>query len=322
MDPARAARALDSWFSRNGRDLPWRQTHEPYHVLVSEFILQQTRMETGLRYFERFIARFPTLESLARARLESVLRLWSGLGYYSRARNLHAAAREILKRHGGVIPAEVGTLELLPGIGAYTAGAIASIAYDRPEPALDGNQLRVLGRLHGEDASSRDGRRNIEARARALLVHGSPRALNQAIMDLGSSACGPRDPDCSACPLRKGCAWSAGRRPRRRSPLRAPRARTESWEVHLHSRRGRIWLERPKAEGLLAGLWLPPLRRARGRIASPDLVHKFSHVAWRLRIVSKRSRPRGRGRWISRDDLQELPHSALTRAIVLRVADL
>lgn len=315
MDPAWAARRLATWFGRNGRDLPWRKRSTPYHVLVAEFILQQTRMETGLRYYARFLRRFPTLRALARAREVSVLRLWSGLGYYARARNLHRAARRILDEFGGRVPSDPDVLRTLPGIGPYTAGAISSIAYDRPEPALDGNQVRVLGRLLGiRDPEAAPTRRRIEAWSGRLLREASPRILNQAIMDLGSAVCVPQAPRCAACPLAAGCRTRPrlGARPRR-ARVRKP---VEDWEAIVHARDGCVWLRPPHEAGLLAHLWLPPLRPAPARIRRPDLVHEFSHRTWRLRWRPTPGAPKGAGRWVGRRGLTQLPHGSLTRKFV------
>lgn len=303
---------LTEWFGRNGRDLPWRKDHDPYHVLLAEFILQQTRMETGLRYFPRILARFPTIEALAAAPEEDLMALWSGLGYYSRARNLHAAARRIVKEHGGRIPSDVQTLRELPGIGPYTAGAIASIAYDRPEPSLDGNQFRVLGRLLGVTPASARNRRRIERSARSILMQGAPRVINQALMDLGSGVCTPIAPRCEACPLSAGCP-SMGRTPSRPRGRAGPRA--EHWVARLHRNGERVWLRTPRRTGLLAGLWLPPMEPSPGPEAW-HLEHGFSHRRWRIRLVHMRGPPSGKGRWAAERELGSLPHSALTVRLV------
>lgn len=316
MEPRTAAARLEAWYARHGRDLPWRRTHDPYRVLVAEFILQQTRMETGLRYYASFLRRFPSLRALAAARPDDVLRQWSGLGYYARARNLHAAAREIQRRHGGRVPSDPDDLRRLAGVGPYTAGAVASIAFDRPEPALDGNQIRVLGRLLGRGDASPGVRRRLEAWARRLLAHASPRRLNQALMDLGSLVCLPRAPRCHECPLARGCR---GRR--RVATGKAPRSAaappsTERWSVLLHRRGSRLWLRRHPGPGPLSGLWLPPMRRLGRAARIPDLVHRFSHRRWEVYLREASAPPRGRGRWVRAEDLDRLPHSRLTRRVV------
>lgn len=311
----RAAASLEAWFAQHGRPLPWRRHPDPYRVLVAEFILQQTRMETGLRYYDAFLRRFPTLKSLARAPVSDVLRVWSGLGYYARARNLHTTARQLVRSFGGRVPEEAALLRTLPGIGPYTAGAIASIAYDRPEPALDGNQVRVLGRYFGlASTTPAMARRQMEDAARRLLVHGSPRRINQALMDLGSLVCLPEKPHCARCPLATGCRGRS--RLQDRASKARPRVRSEHWDALVYRRGGRVWLEPPRTEGLLRGLWLPPLRPARRPLAHADWVHRFSHRTWRLRWVRARTPPRGPGRWVGRNDLEKLPHSRLTAHFV------
>jgi len=312
VDPVRAAAALEAWYAQHARDLPWRRHVDAYHTLLVEFLLQQTRIETGLPYYERFVQRFPTIGALAAAPESDVLALWSGLGYYRRARNLHRTAKEIVTRHAGRVPDDPALLDALPGIGPYTAGAIASIAYDRPVPCVDGNQARVLGRLLGiHDPDSKRGRTRIDAWARRLLAHGSPRRLNQALMDLGSSVCVPRQPRCAECPLAPGC------RSRDRPLTRRAKAGTtpvEDWDVVVHRRGDRIWLRAPATSGLMADTWMPPLRRSRATKA-PDFVHDFSHKRWRLRMVQAKAPPRGVGRWVAAADLAKLPHGRLTRRV-------
>lgn len=308
-DAARVARALAQWFSLQARDLPWRRTGDPYHILLSEFLLQQTRMEVGRRYFDAFVARFPRIEDLAGAPLEEVQRLWSGLGYYRRARNLHAAAQRILAEHGGRVPDDPAILQTLPGIGPYTAGAIASIAYGRPEPSLDGNQLRVYGRVLGLRSGNRA---RIDTFARELLARGRPGDLNQALMDLGSGVCRPTRPDCGSCPIAAACA-SRGKAFTRAKVLTRSKARVEDRDVLLHVRAGRLWLEAPKADGLLAGVWLPPMRSAGSRAWKPHAVHVFSHRTWRVRWTKPKTRPGDGGRWVSVEELPTIAHGALTK---------
>lgn len=268
-----------------------------------------------MRYFRRLKRRFPTLRALARASERDVLREWSGLGYYARARNLHRTARIIRDRWRGRIPKDAETLRGLPGIGPYTAGAIASIAYDRPEPALDGNQLRVLGRFLGirNPRSGRDLQRLI-ALSRDLLRAGSPRAINQALMDLGGAVCLAPAPRCDSCPLALGCR-SRGRIGAGRRPSGSSVRVVEMREALIYRRGARVWVRAPQTRGLLAGLWLPPLRPARGRPRA-DLVHAFSHRLWRIRLAPRAGRPSGDGRWVSRAELRRLPHSRLTEKIL------
>ncbi len=204
--PFRAA--VLRWYLRNRRDLPWRRTTDPYAIWVSEIMLQQTRVESVIPYYERFLRRFHDLRSLSRARESDVLAAWSGLGYYSRARNLHTAARMVVRERAGRLPEEIPDLKALPGIGAYTAAAVASIAYGREAAAVDGNVTRVLARIHGlrGGRSSPPLKRAVAARAEALARGPRPGDWTQALMELGARICLPREPLCRACPAARFCA--------------------------------------------------------------------------------------------------------------------
>ncbi len=253
-----ADRLLD-WFACHGRDLPWRQNRTPYRVWVAEVMLQQTRTETMGPYYERFMARFPTLESLARAPLEEVLRLWEGLGYYSRARFLHAAAQKVLEEWGGELPDTRKDLQKLPGIGPYIAGAVASIAFGRPEVAIDGNACRVLTRLLALEGDPRrlSVRRQLEAYARSLMPPDRPGPFNEALMELGATICLPRHPRCSDCPLADDCrAHQLGQE--EAFPTRSPRRPLPHYEVTaaiIQDADGRVLLARRKQNSFLGGLW-------------------------------------------------------------------
>ncbi|MBE0698340.1 MAG: A/G-specific adenine glycosylase, partial [Anaerolineaceae bacterium] len=196
------------WYGQHARRLPWRDQPEPYRVWISEIMLQQTRVETVRPYFERWLERFPTIQVLANASEQAVLQAWEGLGYYSRARNLHRAARQVVDIHGGRIPGERELLEKLPGIGRYTAGAIASIAFGKDEAALDGNIRRVLARVYNMSIPARSpmGERRLWELAEMTLPAGKAGDFNQAMMDLASSICTPRSPACLICPVRELCA--------------------------------------------------------------------------------------------------------------------
>ncbi|HLE47770.1 MAG TPA: A/G-specific adenine glycosylase, partial [Candidatus Thermoplasmatota archaeon] len=280
----------------------------------AEFILQQTRMETGIRYFHSLLKKFPTIEALAAAREEYVLAAWSGLGYYRRARSLHATCRAIVAKHGGKVPSAPDALITLPGIGPYTAGAIASIAYDRPATSLDGNQIRVLSRLLGtRDPTRTRAQKTISSFALDLVKAGSPRIINQALMDLGSAVCLPETPRCGACPLARGCR-SRGRIERRRAAA-AP-GPVEYWAADLWTRGEKTWLVGPRGGGVLGDLWMPPLRRLRAARPGPALRHAFSHKTWIVTPVRKRGEPSGNGRWVAPAQLVGLPHSALTKRLM------
>ena len=199
---------LIGWFLENQRALPWRASYDPYHVWISEIMLQQTQVETVLPYFERWIAKFPTIRKLAKADEQAVLTLWAGLGYYSRARNLMAAAKSVVDDHGGKIPSDYDALRSLPGIGQYTAGAILSIAFNRPFPIVDGNVRRVLSRLYGwvDDSPKR-----LWEAAGHLVKQAEPRFINQAIMELGATVCSFKAPRCLLCPVQRFCvAYKTG----------------------------------------------------------------------------------------------------------------
>jgi A/G-specific adenine glycosylase len=222
VSPAAAAfrRRLLGWYRRHRRRLPWRGVRDPYAVLVSEIMLQQTQVARVRDFYPRFLARYPTLEDLAAAAPSAVRESWEGLGYYARARNLHAAARQIVGRLGGRLPEAVDDLRALPGIGRYTAGAIASLAFGADVPAVDTNASRVLARVFGVRGASRAaGSRRVWRLATALVPRGASADWSQALMDLGATTCTARAPRCPACPVRSHCAAGSrvGRRPRRRA---------------------------------------------------------------------------------------------------------
>ncbi|HVR96210.1 MAG TPA: A/G-specific adenine glycosylase [Thermoanaerobaculia bacterium] len=255
---------LLQWFDRHRRDLPWRRTRDPYAIWLSEVMLQQTRVETVLPYYQRFLDRFPTVEDLARAEIDEVLALWSGLGYYRRARQLHAAARQVAELGGFPRTAE-GLLQL-PGIGAYTAAAVASIAFGEAAPVLDGNVERVMARRLGmaEDPKGSAGRKKLLAAAAELLDPGRPGDSNQALMELGATLCSPRRPKCLLCPLAGGCVAAAEGDPER-YPM--PRRRREPERhrlvVAVVEEEGKVLLfRRPEESTLLAGTWELPWTEA------------------------------------------------------------
>jgi A/G-specific adenine glycosylase len=198
---------LLNWYEANKRDLPWRNIKDPYKIWLSEVILQQTRVNQGWEYYLRFIEKYPTVKSLASAPEHDVLKLWQGLGYYSRARNLHFASKSILKEHKGIFPKEYETIRALKGVGEYTAGAIASIAFDLPHPAVDGNVMRVYSRLFGitTPVDSTEGKKKIFQIAVELLPAKNPGTYNQAVMELGAMVCLPAKPDCQNCPVQDAC---------------------------------------------------------------------------------------------------------------------
>ena len=297
--------ALLSWYDRCARVLPWRGFHDAYRTWISEAMLQQTRVETVLSYYERFLNRFPTLASLAEAPEADVLKAWEGLGYYSRARNLWKGAKQVMAEYGGVLPRSPEELRKICGIGPYTAGAIASIAYDVPVPAVDGNVIRVLSRLFGirTDALVPETHRRIESFAADLVPAERPGDHNQAVMDLGATVCVPGTPDCRRCPLSAFCdAFRCGdasdlpvlpkAKPQKIIPLAV-----------LLIRSGDRVLMRRRTERLLQGLWVFPMFE--GEFATEELHahagrklsmpfapfrdsgsarHVFTHQIWQMRL--------------------------------------
>jgi A/G-specific adenine glycosylase len=252
------AQQLLTWYQRNQRDLPWRNTRDPYAITVSEFMLHQTRVQTALPYYARFLGLFPDWDTLAAASLDDVLKAWEGLGYYARARNLHALAKRVCSEHHGQLPASEGELLSLPGIGSYTAGAILSICFGQDVPAIDGNTRRVLCRLFHitDDPTRPPGKSRLRELATSLLPPGQAGAFNQALMDLGASVCTPRRPACAQCP------WSEHCRARQLQiqeslPVRRPRKPLPHHDIAagIIWRDGLILIAQRPPKGLLGGLW-------------------------------------------------------------------
>ena len=259
-DGALISKALLAWYTRVRRDLPWRRQPSPYKTLVSEFMLQQTVVATVIPYFERFLKRFPGFPELAAAAEEDVTALWSGLGYYARARNLHRVAQAVCDHHCGVLPADEATLLTLPGIGPYTAAAIAAIAFGHRTFALDGNATRVVARLTDDDAPIDQPEARVRLRTVATEWVPKRRAgdFAQAVMELGATVCRPKNPDCFACPLLSVCrAARSGRVDT--IPVKSPKKakREIRWAVLRIEANGWVALQK-RPPGLLAGTWLPP----------------------------------------------------------------
>lgn len=322
--------ALLAFYDERRRDLPWRRDPDPYRVWVSEVMLQQTRADTAIPYYERWLRRFPTLDSLAAAEPDDVLKQWEGLGYYSRARNLQRAARFVRERYNGDVPSEPSALRELPGVGDYTAGAIASIAFGRAEPAVDGNVRRVLSRiLDVADAKPAE----LRAAAAAFVPAERPGDFNQALMELGATICTARKPRCDACPVDGLCrARSRGTqhlRPRARRRARIPTH--ELAVAAIVAPAGEVLLVRRPERGLLAGLWCFPavelnaghgiedfaLALARRMVgdalrgpAQPlgTLTHGFTHRREVYRVFRVQTSARRRvpnGKWLKESELNE-----------------
>ncbi|MCO5165909.1 MAG: A/G-specific adenine glycosylase [Planctomycetes bacterium] len=332
MDPASLHAALLPWFEAVARPLPWRATRDPYRVWVSEVMLQQTQVDTVLRYYDRFLARFPTVEALAAAPDEDVRALWSGLGFYRRARNLHAAARRVVAEHGGVVPRDPAALGALPGLGRYTVGAVLSIAHDAPLPLVDGNVARVLARLFRVpgDPTAGPALRRLWSLAEGLVPRRRAGDWNQALMELGATVCRPTSPRCDGCPLAAGCeARAAGEverfpEPRRRAKVVAQRRAA----VCLVRPDGAFLIARRPDDGLLAGLWELPavdlgpkerpataarrLARALGagdarlvRVGRAE--HQFTHRHWTVDVFrGEAAVEASEGRWVTPADLGAL----------------
>ena len=249
---------LLKWFRANARDLPWRKNRTPYAAWVSEIMLQQTQVATVIDYFNRFMKRFPTVEKLARARQDSVLKLWEGLGYYSRGRNLHKAAKLIVSDYGGQLPGTVDELQKIPGIGRYTAGAIASIAFNRPAPILDGNVIRVLCRLFCIDGNPKDTpvKNQLWDLAETLVHTQHPGDFNEGLMELGAMVCTPQNPQCPTCPLRNYCQASKTSR-QHELPVKQKQAPLPHYTivVGIVFKNGKILIDKRRQNALLGGLW-------------------------------------------------------------------
>jgi len=252
------AHLVIGWYRQHARDLPWRGLSDPYAVWISEIMLQQTRVDTVIGYYLRWMERFPTVQDLAMADADEVLRLWEGLGYYSRARNLHKAARVVVEQWGGRLPASRTELEKLPGIGRYTAGAIASMAFGLDEPALDGNLKRVLARVFdiAIPLTSHEGKMRLDDLLSENLPHGQAGDFNQAMMDIGATLCLPNKPNCADCPVMSICqAYRLGVQEQRPAEeLRRPVPRLTVTAAVIW-RDGRVLLARRPENGLLGGLW-------------------------------------------------------------------
>ena len=315
------------WDRRERRPLPWRLSPTPYHVWISEIMLQQTRIEAVIGYYERFIAELPDVAALSAVDEDRLLKLWEGLGYYSRARNLKKAALLLTEKYGGRLPATAQELKKLPGIGDYTAGAIASMAFGEPESAVDGNVLRVLSRVleSGEDVMQPAVRKRMAGLLRKLYPRGEEAALlTEGLMELGETLCLPKGaPGCAVCPLRELCLASqhgtAERYPLRTPPR--PRRIEERTVLLLHSG-GRWAIRRRSDRGLLAGLWeLPGLEGFRDRAAvlawleslggtvtaleeCGEAVHVFTHVEWHMRgFRAELDDPCGEFLWASPEEI-------------------
>jgi A/G-specific adenine glycosylase len=338
---------LLAWYAEHGRDLPWRQTRDPYAIWVSEIMLQQTRVETVLPFYVRFMDQYPTVQALAEAPLEAVLKLWEGLGYYARARNLHQASRIVVDQYGGDLPASEQELAALPGIGRYTADALGAIVFGRDRLALEGNLRRVLTRLFDIrlDPRRSEGERELRQRGMSILPGGRASEFNQALMDLGAHICTPRSPACEACPLTAEClAFQNGTQ--EELPVRQPRGPLpirHAVAAVLHENDNLLISRRPEG-GLLGGLWgFPGGNKEKGEsnqlalqrvikeqlgleieveLPLPPLSHAYTHFrvdlqpyTCKVRSTSGHLRDRDDVRWVKRHELQDVPMGKLDRML-------
>ncbi len=353
MNPGKLIGPLLAWFQSNGRDLPWRRTRDPYAVWVSEIMLQQTRVKKVLPYWERWMGALPDIRAVALAKPETLDKLWEGLGYYTRVRNLQQAARLVVERHGGRFPEGFEQVLALPGIGRYTAGAVCSIAFDQPRPVLDGNVIRVLTRLYGIAGDPRQGATNallwrlaegLTRRAWRMGTPGSCSRFNQALMELGALLCTARQPRCGACPVARCCA--ARRRglvERLPHKARRPRPVRRRFAAFVVRQRGRF-LVRQRPDGVVnARLWefpnveLRPGNADLGQAAQDVLGSKpvrleplcaLSHTITSNRIRLEAFRverrrpgcfPASGGRWLTRGQLARLPFAGGHRTLRARL---
>jgi A/G-specific adenine glycosylase len=303
-------RKLLAWYDANKRDLPWRKNKNLYNVWLSEIMLQQTRVVAVIDHYQRFLLKFPTVEKLAKAKEASVLAAWSGLGYYRRARMLHAAAKKVVQEHDGVFPRTSAELKDLPGIGRYTSAAIASIAYDEPVAVVDGNVERVLGRISGKHLE-------VEAGwdlANQLLELKRPGDFNQAMMELGATVCLPQQPMCLVCPVHDFC--------RAKSALprveKSPRQKKKTIHYAFDRRDESVFLvQRSHAASLMAGMWeLPEIVEPNGDVPKFILKHSITVTDYTVHIVEKPASNNVEGRWVSNSKVVTLPLTGLARKIL------
>lgn len=339
---------LIDWFQDQKRDLPWRMDQDPYKIWVSEIMLQQTQVETVIPYFERFITKFPTPQDLANADEQEVLKAWEGLGYYSRARNLQSAVKEVSEKYEGKVPKTPELLGELKGVGPYTLGAILSIAYDMPEPAVDGNVMRVMSRVLRieDDIAKQKTRKIFEAVLREIISTKDPSSFNQGLMELGALICKPKNPNCSICPVQKHCrAYHAGKQTQLPIKSKAKKQKTHAYyAVVLMNKDGEVYIEKRPNEGLLANLWqFPMINKSEidfdylsawleqtypittfGCKKLSPVKHVFSHVIWELEVyqfvVEVKEVEGVVGRFVSEQDLTAYPFPVSHQKIISQLS--
>jgi len=341
LQTAKVQTKLLQWFKRKGRDLPWRKTRDPYAIWVSEIMLQQTQVSTVIPYYQTFLKSFPTVQHLAKADLSKVLKVWEGLGYYSRARNLHRASEIVSNHFNRKIPDNLTDLRTLPGIGRYTAGAILSIAFNKEAPILDGNVKRVLSRLYAITGRPDKTETRLWRLSESLIPKGEAGSFNQGLMDLGAMICTPKEPQCLQCPLRNLCkgrdSGDPGRFPTRTLKKKIPLIESISAVIQ---RNGKVLLRQRPPRGLLGGLWEFPnwknevkrssrfrlrnyIKKEMGMTAEVKefigtFRQTFSHFKLTLHVFRcQHLSGKGIGRWIPIKDLALFPMSRIHRRIAL-----
>ncbi|MFS0784683.1 A/G-specific adenine glycosylase [Bacillus sp. 1P06AnD] len=333
---------LISWFEVEQRNLPWRENADPYRVWVSEIMLQQTRVDTVIPYFNRFMEWFPTLEHFAEAEEEKILKAWEGLGYYSRVRNLQTAIREVKEQYGGKVPDNHEQMIALKGVGPYTAGAVLSIAYGKPEPAVDGNVMRVLSRilLIEDDIAKPKTRLIFERAVRELISHTNPSYFNQALMELGALICTPTNPSCLLCPVREHCqAFEEGRQTELPVKVKVKKTKHMKWiSAIIRNETGEYLVQKRPQKGLLANLWQFPSFSYEHKLGlhkdmfedafegqfnaaamlNPvklaDISHVFSHLTWEISVyegkiegsITKEVLEKYQLMWVSEEKMKDL----------------
>ena len=332
------------WYEKNKRALPWRECKNPYYIWISEVMAQQTRLETVIPYYERFIKKYPSIEALAKAEDEELLKLWEGLGYYSRARNLKRAANQIKEDFEGRFPEKLEEIRRLRGVGGYTASAIASICFDLPEPAIDGNLMRVTSRLLelDVDISKSGSKKVLEEKLKERIDHNRPGDFNQALMDLGSLICTPKVVRCESCPISSFCqSYSSGTM--LNFPLKSKKIKQQQLyylALAIRNDRGEFLIERREKEGLLSQMWIFPLKEVtkeeykevirKGEHhttleVEKEISHVFSHQKWHILLLKgeyKKMEKEGEDipkwnvipkalsenqKWLSLEELERLP---------------
>ncbi|WP_216830527.1 A/G-specific adenine glycosylase [Alkalihalobacterium elongatum] len=339
---------LVHWFEEHQRDLPWRKTKDPYRIWVSEVMLQQTRVDTVIPYYNNFVHKFPTLQDLAFAEEQQVLKAWEGLGYYSRVRNLQTAVREVVEEYGGKVPDTKKEISQLKGVGPYTAGAVLSIAYNKPEPAVDGNVMRVISRilLIEEDIGKAKTRPIFESALTKLISQHKPSEFNQGLMELGALVCTPRSPGCLLCPVREHCrAYYVGKE--KSLPIKEKKTKVKVKDmaaIVLRNQKGEVLIQRRPDTGLLAKLWqFPNIETTKSKKSEPDCLkdfistelgmsvkigeevqkveHVFSHLVWNITVyegtVIEENQLNNEGtRWVDANSIESYPFPVSHQKII------